>query len=95
MLKVNEYFGGKVKPIAFRTATLPDAEAWRTFGEGETSVAATGREFQLRVAADAAYLYLRGGTAVTPYRHGFLVSPRHRPAPPRAIQKPHRLDAPD
>jgi len=93
VFKINDYFGGKVKSIAFRTATLPatvgvmapgeytfdtqqketvtvisgaltvrlpDADDWRTFGEGEIFVVEAGRTFHLRVAVDTAYLCTYG-----------------------------------
>jgi hypothetical protein len=89
MLKVNEYFDGKVKSIGFKTATLPatvgvmaagdyefgtsqketvtvisgaltvklpDASEWKTFKDGDVFVVDAHKKFQLKVAADTAYL---------------------------------------
>jgi uncharacterized protein YaiE (UPF0345 family) len=89
MLKVNDYFDGKVKSIAFQTATLPatigvmtpgeyefatsqketvtvvsgaltvrlpGAADWQTFASGASFEVAANEKFQLRVAADTAYL---------------------------------------
>jgi len=89
MLKVNEYFDGKVKSIGFKTATLPatvgvmaagdyefgtsqketitvvsgaltvklpNASEWKTFNEGDVFVVAAHQKFQLKVAAETAYL---------------------------------------
>ena len=91
MFKVNEYFDGKVKSLAFRTAEepatigvmapgeyefgtstveimtvvsgmltvkLPGSEAWTDFKAGQSFTVAAGKKFQLKVAADAAYLCL-------------------------------------
>jgi uncharacterized protein YaiE (UPF0345 family) len=91
MVKVNEYFGGNVKSLAFATpdgpatigvmvpgeyefgtstreiitvisgtlaVKLPGSDTWKDFGAGETFVIETNRRFQLRIAADAAYLCL-------------------------------------
>jgi uncharacterized protein YaiE (UPF0345 family) len=91
MFKVNEYFDGKVKSLAFQTAEgpatvgvmapgdyefgtstveimsvvsglltvkLPGSEAWKEFRAGQSFTVAAGRKFQLKVAADAAYLCL-------------------------------------
>ncbi len=91
MFEVNEYFDGKVKSLAFRTAEgpatvgvmapgdyefgtstveimsvvsgvltvkLPGSDAWRDFRAGESFTVESGRTFQLKVAADAAYLCL-------------------------------------
>lgn len=38
------------------TVKLPGADDWRTFAAGERFEVAAGMTFQLRVAADAAYL---------------------------------------
>jgi purine/pyrimidine-nucleoside phosphorylase len=91
MFKVNEYFDGKVKSLAFGTADgpatigvmapgeyefgtstveimtvvsgsltvmLPGAAAWKDFPAGTSFTVAAGKKFQLKVAADAAYLCL-------------------------------------
>jgi len=91
MFKVNEYFDGKVKSLAFNstegpatvgvmapgeyefgtstvevmtvlsgvlTVKLPESEAWKDYRAGETFTVAAGKKFQLKVAADAAYLCL-------------------------------------
>lgn len=91
MFKVNEYFDGKVKSLAFRTADgpatigvmapgdyefgtstveimsvvsgaltvrLPGESAWKDFPAGTSFTVAAGQKFQLKVAADAAYLCL-------------------------------------
>jgi uncharacterized protein YaiE (UPF0345 family) len=89
MLKVNEYFDGKVKSIGFQTSTLPatvgvmaagdyefgtsqkevmtvisgaltvklpGADDWQTFTDGQAFTVAANQKFQLKVAADTAYL---------------------------------------
>jgi purine/pyrimidine-nucleoside phosphorylase len=91
MFKVNEYFDGQVKSLAFRTADgpatigvmaagdyefgtstveimsvisgtltvrLPDEPAWKDYPAGASFTVAAGKKFQLKVAADAAYLCL-------------------------------------
>lgn len=91
MFKVNEYFDGKVKSLAFATpegpatigvmapgeyefgtstveimtvvsgaltVRLPGGEAWKDFRAGESFTVEAGKKFQLKVAADAAYLCL-------------------------------------
>jgi hypothetical protein len=91
MFKVNEYFDGKVKSLAFRTAEgpatigvmapgdyefgtstveimtvvsgmltvkLPGSETWKDYRAGLSFTVEAGRKFQLKVAADAAYLCL-------------------------------------
>jgi uncharacterized protein YaiE (UPF0345 family) len=91
MFKVNEYFDGKVKSLAFRTAEgpatigvmapgeyefgtsavevmtvisgtltvmLPGSEAWKDYKAGESFTVGAGQKFQLKAAADAAYLCL-------------------------------------
>lgn len=91
MFKVNEYFDGKVKSLAFGTADgpatvgvmaagdyefgtstveimsvvsgvlsvkLPGETAYRDYGAGQSFTVAAGEKFQLKVAADAAYLCL-------------------------------------
>jgi uncharacterized protein YaiE (UPF0345 family) len=91
MFKVNEYFGGQVKSLAFETADgpatigvmapgdyefgtstveimtvvsgmltvkLPGSEAWTDFKAGQSFTVPAGKKFQLRVAADVAYLCL-------------------------------------
>ena len=91
MLKVNEYFGGKVKSIGFKAATLPatvgvmvpgdyefgtsekevmtvvsgaltvklpDSSDWKTYNAGGSFTVAANKKFQLKVAADTAYLCL-------------------------------------
>ena len=91
MLKVNEYFNGKVKSVAFKsldgpatvgvmapgeyefgtsakevmtvisgrlTVRLPGSEAWTDYGPGMSFTIEAGKKFQLKVAADAAYLCL-------------------------------------
>jgi len=91
MFKVNEYFDGKVKSLAFKTADgpatvgvmaagefefgtsmveimtvvsgaltvkLPGSEVWKDYKAEESFKVAAGKKFQLRVAADAAYLCL-------------------------------------
>jgi len=91
MFKVNEYFDGRVKSLAFKstegpatvgvmapgeyefgtstvevmtvlsgvlTVKLPESEAWKDYRAGETFTVAAGKKFQLKVAADAAYLCL-------------------------------------
>lgn len=91
MFKVNEYFDGRVKSLAFRTADgpatigvmapgdyefgtstveimfvvsgtltvrLPDESAWKNYPAGTSFTVAAGKKFQLKVAADAAYLCL-------------------------------------
>ncbi|HRF87698.1 MAG: pyrimidine/purine nucleoside phosphorylase [Cellvibrionales bacterium] len=89
MFKVNEYFDGKVKSIAFQgeqlpatvgvmapgdyefgtsqnevmtvvsgklTVKLPGNDTWQTFAAGEAFQVAANSKFQLKVAADTAYL---------------------------------------
>ena len=91
MFKVNEYFEGKVKSLAFKTAEgpatvgvmapgeyefgtstveimsvvsggltvkLPGSGAWKSFGPGESFTVGADEKFQLKVAADTAYLCL-------------------------------------
>jgi hypothetical protein len=91
MFKVNEYFGGKVKSLAFETAEgpatigvmapgeyefgtstveimtvvsgtltvkLPGSDAWTDYAAGRSFTVEAGRKFQLKIAADAAYLCL-------------------------------------
>jgi uncharacterized protein YaiE (UPF0345 family) len=91
MFKVNEYFDGKVKSLAFKsmegpatvgvmaagdyefgTSTvevmtvlsgvlgvrLPGSEVWKDYRAGESFTVEAGKKFQLKVAADAAYLCL-------------------------------------
>ncbi len=91
MFKVNEYFDGKVKSLAFNstegsatvgvmapgeyefgtstvevmtvvsgvlTVRLPGSEAWKDYKAGERFTVEAGKKFQLKVAADAAYLCL-------------------------------------
>jgi uncharacterized protein YaiE (UPF0345 family) len=91
MFKVNEYFGGKVKSLAFQTAEgpatvgvmapgdyefgtstleimivvsgtltvkLPGSEIWKDYKAGASFSVEAGKKFQLKVAADAAYLCL-------------------------------------
>jgi uncharacterized protein YaiE (UPF0345 family) len=91
MFKVNEYFGGKVKSLAFQTADgpatvgvmapgdyefgtstleimtvvsgtltvkLPGSEVWKDYKAGARFTVESGKKFQLKVAADAAYLCL-------------------------------------
>ena len=70
MFKVNEYFDGTVKSIAFGTAQreimhvvsgaltvkLPDAAEWETFAAGSQFNVPANSKFQLKVAVDTAYL---------------------------------------
>jgi hypothetical protein len=91
MFKVNEYFDGKVKSLAFATpegpatigvmapgeyefgtatieimtvisgcltVKLPGTDKWKNYKAGKSFKVAAGEKFQLRVAADAAYLCL-------------------------------------
>ena len=91
MLKVNEYFGGQVKSIAFETAEgratvgvmapgeyefgtstveimtvitgkltvrLPGSEKWKEYTAGKSVRVEATEKFQLKVAADTAYLCL-------------------------------------
>jgi hypothetical protein len=91
MFKVNEYFDGKVKSLAFQTADgpatvgvmaagdyefgtstleimtvvsgtltvkLPGSEVWQDYKAGASFTVDTGKKFQLKVAADAAYICL-------------------------------------
>ena len=91
MFKVNEYFDGQVKSLAFRaadgpatigvmapgdyefgtstveimtvvsgalTVKLPGSDAWADFKAGQNFTVGAGQKFQLKVAADAAYLCL-------------------------------------
>ncbi len=91
MFKVNEYFDGKVKSLAFQTAEgpatvgamapgeyefgtstveimnvvsgkltvkLPGSEVWKDYKAGMFFTVEAGKKFQLKVAADAAYLCL-------------------------------------
>jgi hypothetical protein len=91
MFKVNEYFDGKVKSLAFTaaggpatigvmapgeyefgtstvevmtvvsgalTVRLPGTVAWKDYKAGESFTIEAGKKFQLKVAADAAYLCL-------------------------------------
>jgi uncharacterized protein YaiE (UPF0345 family) len=91
MFKVNEYFDGKVKSLAFQTAEgratigvmapgeyefgtstvevmtvisgtltvkLPGSAAWKDYKGGGCFTVEAGQKFQLKVAADAAYLCL-------------------------------------
>jgi len=91
MFKVNEYFDGKVKSLAFKslegpatvgvmapgeyefgtstvevmtvlsgvlTVKLPESVAWKDYRAGESFTVEAGKKFQLKVAADSAYLCL-------------------------------------
>jgi uncharacterized protein YaiE (UPF0345 family) len=91
MFKVNEYFNGNVKSLAFQTAEgpatvgvmapgdyefgtgtkeimsvvsgvltvkLPGSSAWKDYLAGDTFVVEKGLKFQLKVAAETAYLCL-------------------------------------
>ncbi len=91
MFKVNEYFDGKVKSLAFQsmdgpatvgvmapgeyefgtstvevmtvlsgvlTVRLPGSDVWRDYRAGESFTVAAGEKFQLKVAAESAYLCL-------------------------------------
>ncbi|MCX6571426.1 MAG: pyrimidine/purine nucleoside phosphorylase [Candidatus Aminicenantes bacterium] len=91
MFKVNEYFDGKVKSVAFQTADgpatvgvmaageyefgtstleimtvisglltvkLPGSDVWKDYKAGGSFTVVAGKKFQLKVAADAAYLCL-------------------------------------
>jgi uncharacterized protein YaiE (UPF0345 family) len=91
MFKVNEYFDGKVKSLAFKsmdgpatvgvmapgeyefgtstvevmtvlsgalTVRLPGSDAWREYRSGQSFTVEAGKKFQLKVAAEAAYLCL-------------------------------------
>ena len=91
MFKVNEYFDGKVKSLAFQTADgpatvgvmaagdyefgtskleimtvvsgtlmvkLPGSEVWKDYKAGASFTVEAEKKFQLKVAADAAYLCL-------------------------------------
>jgi uncharacterized protein YaiE (UPF0345 family) len=91
MFKVNEYFEGKVKSLAFQaaegpatigvmapgeyelgtstveimtvvsgalTVKLPGSDAWKECRAGASFTVEAGKKFQLKVAADAAYLCL-------------------------------------
>jgi hypothetical protein len=89
MIKVNEYFSGKVKSLGIQTGEgpatvgvaapgeyefgtstvevmkvisgkfsvrLPGSAAWKDFGEGEGWTVGAGEKFQVRTAADSAYI---------------------------------------
>ncbi len=91
MFKVNEYFDGKVKSLAFKsmdgpatvgvmapgeyefgtstvevmtvlsgvlTVRLPGSGVWKDYKAGESFTVAAGEKFQLKVAAESAYLCL-------------------------------------
>lgn len=91
MFKVNEYFDGRVKSLAFATAEgpatvgvmapgdyefgtstveimsvvsgvltvrLPGNDVWKDYAAGSSFTVEAGKKFQLKVAADAAYLCL-------------------------------------
>ena len=91
MFKVNEYFGGNVKSLAFAaadgpatvgvmapgeyefgtstveimtvvsgvlTVKLPGSDIWTDYAAGSSFTIEAGKKFQLKVAADAAYLCL-------------------------------------
>jgi hypothetical protein len=91
MFKVNEYFDGRVKSLAFKsmegpatvgvmapgeyefgtstvevitvlsgvlTVKLPGSDAWQDYKAGMRFTVEAGKKFQLKVAADAAYLCL-------------------------------------
>ncbi|MBE0712116.1 MAG: pyrimidine/purine nucleoside phosphorylase [Candidatus Aminicenantes bacterium] len=91
MFKVNEYFDGKVKSLAFEMADgpatvgvmaagdyefgtstleimtvvsgtlrvkLPGSEVWKDYKAGASFTVEAGKKFQLKVAADAAYVCL-------------------------------------
>jgi uncharacterized protein YaiE (UPF0345 family) len=91
MFKVNEYFDGNVKSLAFRTAEgpatvgvmapgdyefgtstveimsvvsgaltvkLPGSDAWEDYRVGQSFTVAADKKFQLKVAAESAYLCL-------------------------------------
>jgi purine/pyrimidine-nucleoside phosphorylase len=91
MFKVNEYFDGQVKSLAFQaaggpatigvmapgeyefgtstveimtvvsgalTVKLPGREDWTDYAAGASFTVEAGKKFQLKVAADAAYLCL-------------------------------------
>jgi uncharacterized protein YaiE (UPF0345 family) len=91
MLKINEYFDGKVKSLAFQapegpatvgvmapgeyefgtstveimtvisgklTVKLPGSEKWKDYKAGKSFRVEANQKFQLKVAAEAAYLCL-------------------------------------
>jgi len=91
MFKVNDYFDGKVKSLAFNstdgpatvgvmapgeyefgtstvevmtvlsgvlTVKLPGSGVWNDYKAGESFTVEAGKKFQLKIAADAAYLCL-------------------------------------
>ena len=91
MFKVNEYFDGKVKSLAFNsmdgpatvgvmapgeyefgtstvevmtvlsgvlTVRLPGSVVWNDYKAGQSFTVEAGKKFQLKVAAEAAYLCL-------------------------------------
>ncbi len=91
MFKVNEYFDGKVKSLAFKsmdgpatvgvmapgeyefgtstvevmtvlsgalTVKLPGSDVWKDYRAGDVFTVAAGQKFQLKVAAESAYLCL-------------------------------------
>lgn len=55
MLKVNEYFGGKVKSISFKTATLPATVGVIVAGEYEFSTGS--KETMLVISGELAVQY--------------------------------------
>lgn len=59
MLKVNEYFDGKVKSIALQTATLPATVGVMMPGEYEFN---TGKKEEMRVISGALTVCLDGKT---------------------------------
>jgi uncharacterized protein YaiE (UPF0345 family) len=60
MLKVNEYFDGKVKSIGFQTGILdvqlPGTSGFKRFEAGSSFIVAANQKFQLKVPVDTAYL---------------------------------------
>lgn len=42
------------------TVLLPDADAWKTFSDGDTFAVAANEKFQLKVSVDTAYLCTYG-----------------------------------
>jgi len=67
MLKVNEYFDGKIKSIAFKTDTLPATVGVMVPGE---YVFNTADKEKMVIVSGALTIKLPGGNAFTTYKTG-------------------------
>lgn len=78
MLKVNEYFGGKVKSIAFQTATLPATVGVMEVGEyefdtekKETVTVVSGALTVKLPGSEDWHMFSAGSTFVVPAKQKF------------------------